>query len=310
MALGQRITIEIVDKIATCLTELPVVCGNSDYEVEFKFDEEWNEHSVKTARFRVNGEYTDVVFEGDICNMPIITNAKIVWIGVFAGELSTSTPAIVYCKPSILDGEDVPAPPRDDVYSQIVALCNEAVETAKSVEERADNGDFKGDKGDTGDKGEAGVIDFIVVSELPTENIKNTIYLVPTTNEDGSNAFDEFLYIDGEWEKIGSAGVEINLDDYVKPDRKPATGNHVYMRINGTDTMKGCIGALTANRGDIDGFFAPFKVINGIGQLTTGTPTTDFSCANKKYVDDSVGDISSALDELHIYAQALIGGNV
>lgn len=143
--MGQRITIQIVDKIANCLTELPVVCGNSDYEVEFRFDEEWNDHSIKTARFRVNGEYTDVVFEGNVCNMPIISNAKIVWIGVFAGELSTSTPAIVYCKPSILDGEDVPAPPREDVYSQIIALYEEAVNTARSVEQRANDGEFDGD---------------------------------------------------------------------------------------------------------------------------------------------------------------------
>ena len=106
--MGQRITIEINKKIATCLTELPIVCGNSDYECEFVFDEEWNGHLIKTARFRVNGEYTDVVFEGNVCNMPIISDAKIVWVGVFAGELSTSTPAIVRCKPSILDGEDVP----------------------------------------------------------------------------------------------------------------------------------------------------------------------------------------------------------
>ena len=148
--MSQRITIQIIDKIATCLTELPVVCGNSDYECEFLFDEEWEQHSIKTARFKVNGDYTDVVFEGNICNMPIISDAKIVWIGVFAGELSTSTPAIVHCKHSILDGEDTPAPPREDVYSQIVTMCEEAVETARSVEERADNGEFNGKDGKDG----------------------------------------------------------------------------------------------------------------------------------------------------------------
>ena len=30
---------------------------------------------------------------------------------------------------------------------------------------------------------------------------------------------------------------------------------------------------------------------------------------SKEYVDDLVGDIDAALDELHNYAQALIGGN-
>lgn len=146
--MAQRITIQIDKKIATCLTELPIVCGNSDYIADFLFDDEWNGHSIKTARFKVNGEYTDVVFEGNECPIPIILDAKVVWIGVFAGDLSTSTPAIVHCKASILDGEDVPAPPREDVYSQIIALCNEAVEKANSVEERANNGEFDGEDGD------------------------------------------------------------------------------------------------------------------------------------------------------------------
>lgn len=145
--MSQSITIQIEKKIATCLTELPIVCGNSDYIVRFEFDEEWENHSVKTARFRVNGKYTDVVFEGNDCPMPIILDTKIVWVGVFAGELSTSTPAIVHCKPSILDGDDVPAPPREDVYSQIVGLCEDALEKAQSVEDRANNGEFDGEDG-------------------------------------------------------------------------------------------------------------------------------------------------------------------
>ena len=45
------------------------------------------------------------------------------------------------------------------------------------------------------------------------------------------------------------------------------------------------------------------------GNLWTGTPVDDADCINKKYVDDLVGDIDSALTELHNYAQALIGGN-
>lgn len=47
---------------------------------------------------------------------------------------------------------------------------------------------------------------------------------------------------------------------------------------------------------------------NERGNLMTLAPTTDLECANKKYVDDLTGDIGSALDELHNYAQAIIGG--
>ena len=37
--MSQKIQIQILNKIATCLTELPIVCGNSDYIAEFSFDE-------------------------------------------------------------------------------------------------------------------------------------------------------------------------------------------------------------------------------------------------------------------------------
>ena len=127
--MSQRITIEIKDKIATCLTELTVVCGNADYVVDFVFDEEWNEHEVKTAIFVVNGKATPQVFAGNVCPIPVIQNTLIVWVGVFAGTvddgtLSTSTPALVKCIPCITDGDNVPMAPPDDVYNQIIALIN------------------------------------------------------------------------------------------------------------------------------------------------------------------------------------------
>lgn len=125
--MSQRITIEIKDKIATCLTELPVVCGNSDYVVDFLFDEEWEAHDVKTAIFVVNGKATYQVFAGTACPVPVIQNTLIAWVGVFAGTiddgtLSTSTPALVKCIPCATDGENVPLPPADDVYNQITGL--------------------------------------------------------------------------------------------------------------------------------------------------------------------------------------------
>ena len=61
-----------------------------------------------------------------------------------------------------------------------------------------------------------GVVEFVVVNELPTEEIKNAIYLVPNGDEKEKNLFDEYIYINGVWELIGSAGVEVDLDEYVK----------------------------------------------------------------------------------------------
>lgn len=55
-----------------------------------------------------------------------------------------------------------------------------------------------------------------VVDTLPTTDIQpNTIYLVPATDTEDKNVNDEFLYIDGKWEQIGTTA--INLDDELKP---------------------------------------------------------------------------------------------
>ena len=156
-----RIKIEIKDKIATCLTELPIVCGNADYEVEFAFDEEWNEHEVKTATFVVNGELELKVFSGNICEIPVIQNSLIARVGVFAGTiddgtLSTSTPAIVHCRPCATDGNTTPAPPKDDVYNQIIELLKETTKGPQGEQgEKGEQGE-QGEKGEQGPQGEQG----------------------------------------------------------------------------------------------------------------------------------------------------------
>lgn len=104
------------------------VCENSDYVVKFDFDDEWNTERYKTARFIWNDKYEDVVFEGNECRMPIISDAHKIKVGVFAGDLQTTTPAIIIMKKSILCGGATAAKPSEDVYSQIMALLNDLKE--------------------------------------------------------------------------------------------------------------------------------------------------------------------------------------
>lgn len=55
---------------------------------------------------------------------------------------------------------------------------------------------------------------FQVVNSLPTENIStSTIYLVPSTTPGEENIYDEYIYVNGNWEHIGSTTVD--LSDYV-----------------------------------------------------------------------------------------------
>lgn len=115
------IEVRVDDKIASVVGDPLYVCGNSDYIVKFTFDDEWADHVMKTARFiKSNKEYFDVVFNGNECPMPIIDNTPYVRIGVFAGNLCTTTAAIVNAQRSILCGSGVPAEPDPDVYAQIL----------------------------------------------------------------------------------------------------------------------------------------------------------------------------------------------
>lgn len=117
------IEIEVKNKVARS-PAAPIVCGNGDYEIKFIFDDEWAAHNIKTARFAYNGHYEDVVFDGNKCVAPIIRGATVCAIGVYAGDLHTTTPALVTCHKSILCESGLPADPPPDVYAQIMELLS------------------------------------------------------------------------------------------------------------------------------------------------------------------------------------------
>lgn len=94
-----------------------IICGNSDYVIAFTFDSEWDGVSKKTARFIWGGQYFDVEFEGTQCTAPVIDNATEVEVGVYAGDLRTTTSAVIDCLPSILSGGQQPNPGTGQHYS-------------------------------------------------------------------------------------------------------------------------------------------------------------------------------------------------
>lgn len=145
----KTINVTVRDKIASAVGDIVYICGNSDYIINFDFDAEWDAHDVKTARFVHNGTYTDVVFTGEQCAMPVIHKAYGIYVGVYAGDLRTTTPAHIPSVPSILSADGTPAEPPDDVYAQITALCEDALATANSVRNDADTGKFNGAPGKT-----------------------------------------------------------------------------------------------------------------------------------------------------------------
>ena len=117
------INISVENKIAEADGTL-YVCDNSDFVVKFAFDAEWEAYENKTARFVYNNSYVDVVFTGNECHVPIISGTYFFNIGVYAGNLRTTTPVRVPCKKSILCDTGFPADPPNDVYNQIMAKLN------------------------------------------------------------------------------------------------------------------------------------------------------------------------------------------
>lgn len=124
--MGHTINVSVRNKIAVAQKDALYICGNSDFVVVFDFDDEWAGYDAKTARFKYNGTHQDIVFTGNECNVPIISGAYSFEVGVFAGDLHTTTPAYVSAKKSILCGDGVPEDPPEDVYNQIMELLNKS----------------------------------------------------------------------------------------------------------------------------------------------------------------------------------------
>ena len=120
-----------------------IVCANSDYTVRFDLDEEWSGYAAKTMRVDYgNGTYTDVVFTGETAALPVIRGRRMIRIGLYAGNIHTTTPATYECEESISDAGGIPAAPEADVYAQLTELL--------------ESGKIKGEKGDTGARGPQG----------------------------------------------------------------------------------------------------------------------------------------------------------
>lgn len=110
------------------------ICGNKDFTVVFDFDEEWDSAELKTARFVWGEEYKEQIFQGNTCPIPFISNTKGFHVGVYAGDLTTTTRAFVPAAKSILCGAGLPADPPPDVYAQILDLLNKGGASAEQIQ--------------------------------------------------------------------------------------------------------------------------------------------------------------------------------
>ncbi len=108
----RNINIVVRNKIARNADGTEYICGNSDFLVNFDFDAEWDAYDAKTARFIYGSTYKDIVFQGNQCKMPIMSNTN-----------------------TILCGNGSPAAPSDDVYNQIMEMMRNLLVRIEALEQ-------------------------------------------------------------------------------------------------------------------------------------------------------------------------------
>lgn len=115
------INITVRNKVATAEGSPRIVCGNSDYVVKFDFDEEFAAYTEKTLRivFRRRGKmkHYDVLFNGDSAFLPPVYETDMCAVGVYAGNLISSTVVMIPCD-YCAETEHHDPPP--DIYDQLV----------------------------------------------------------------------------------------------------------------------------------------------------------------------------------------------
>lgn len=154
---------------------------------------------------------------------------------------------------------------------------------------------LKGEKGDTGDPGEIG---FIVVNSLPQTGTEGYIYLVPVTPDTEDNNYEEYIYVNGEWELLGKIGVHVDLTSYVqKTDYANASSGGVLITGNGllVNSTTGVVQGANETYADYQNLGNTYFISKGtLENVIAGKDLT-----TKAYVDDLVGDIAEAIDVLN-----------
>lgn len=120
------VRIIVQNKVARTQQSPVMVCGNSDYVAVFDLDAEWESYDLKTMRCvwmdipTGKMRFADVPFTGSTAVLPVIYDAYQIAIGVYAGDIRTTTPAVVPCSRCITDGEPMHPEPPPDIYEQLL----------------------------------------------------------------------------------------------------------------------------------------------------------------------------------------------
>ena len=116
-----EIHIAVENGVASQRDTAVYICGSGDFTAVFAFGTGWPVEDLKTARFQTESTYQDVLFRGNACPVPVFTNARKLEVGVYCGNLRTTTPARI----AIREGIRSAWGPPEGLYDQILEAVGE-----------------------------------------------------------------------------------------------------------------------------------------------------------------------------------------
>lgn len=300
------IKIGIVNKYASQLGGERIVCGNNDYSIKFEFDAEWEGIEYKTARFVYVQDgvvrYQDVVFQGDTIEgadvVPVFANIREVLIGVYAGDLKTSTPARVICEKSIRCGTAAPPDPTPGVYDQIMELLTQVGGGAVTDEQIQNAVDNYFEENPVGKDKELQLYSYATrVQNAQTPNTLTLALMADTHYCDRENNSEDKLDTAktmGLLSHYANVDAIVNLGDVVRGDEtKSETVNDLTALIESTKENANCPVYFVRGNHDDNGWYSyegdgtnqPDELINNAEwcQIVGNTFVTDENNPNCGY---------------------------
>lgn len=312
-------------------------------KINFTFDREDG-----TKIFEMKNPSDQIVYAGEIVNNEVILAGEengqnfsifneeglyIYEISLYVGDskLTSTKGQLPVKKEQVIIGDETIEPYlpifdqlMQDISSAITETNNlnitaNKVDTTTTIEITDKQGQtttieiLDGEQGPQGEQGPAGSIKLIVVNQLPTENIElDAIYLVPSQETETQNNYEEYVYINNQWEKLGEVPIATDLSDYyTKTETNTLLDNKVGFTDYATDSTGGVIkvdnglGTGISNTGKLQSStrtYTQYGNLNNNAFISKGTLENWYDgkgLTTKSYVDGLVGDIASAIDSIN-----------
>ena len=148
-----------------------------------------------------------------------------------------------------------------------------------------------------------------IVTELPETGNDHTLYLVLESEPGEDPWYQEYLWLDNEWEKIGTTSID--FEDYYTKDEVDAELDDIRDHLDTVDQDISNLGDdltnladnLTANYYTTDETYNKDEIDNNLSNYlaknntTSYTPSGNYNPATKLYVDTAVGELDGRFFE-------------